>query len=129
MKFFEKVHSLVYPQIQILKTKVRIPEDIVEEVTTLENGEETTEFVYNESVYEMNEYFLQNIQMLNNMMDVSLMAIDESYTENSDAVDVIMIAMDQLIMEVEALKEQNLALKEELKQEILAELNAKGEDE
>jgi uncharacterized protein YdcH (DUF465 family) len=40
-----------------------------------------------------------------------------------------MVAMDQLVMEVEALKEQNLALKEELKQEILAELNAKGEDE
>ena len=130
MKFYEDVRSTIFPEIQISKTKVRVPEDIREEIIFSEDGEEAVEYVYNECVYEMNEYLLQNVQMLNNMMDISLMAIDESYVENSGAIDVIMIAMDQLIMEVEALKEQNQMLKDIIKQEILEELNSKeGEEE
>ena len=133
MKLFKNVRSLVFPEIQISKTKVRVPENIEEEVMLSEDGEEIVEYVYDECVYEMDEYLLQNAQMLNNMMDISLLAIDESYTENSNAVDVIMIAVDQLIMEVEALREGNAQLKNEIKQEILAELKAEekveGEDE
>ena len=80
------------------KTKVRIPSNIKEEMRLDENGNELVEYVYDEVVYEMNEFFQVNDEQIQDNIDVTMMAIDYSYMESNELFDMLMLAMDDMYL-------------------------------
>ena len=100
MKEFKDVHSNIYPHKQMSKTKVRVPSNIRKEIKTDDQGNETIDYIYDEVVYEMNEFMQVNDEDIQSNIDVTMMALDYSYMESSELFDMIMLAVDGLFLEL-----------------------------
>ena len=100
MKEFKDVRSTVYPQKQMGKTKIRIPSNIREEMRIDENGNEYIEYVYDEVVCNINEFIITNDEDVQNNIDVTMMALDYSYMESSELFDMLMLAMDEMYVQL-----------------------------
>lgn len=100
MKEFKDVRSTVYPHKQMGKTKIRIPSNIREEMRINENGNEYIEYIYDEVVCNINEFIITNDEDVQNNIDVTMMALDYSYMESSDLFDMLMLAMDEMYVQL-----------------------------
>ncbi len=100
MQEFKDVRSGVYPRKQMGKTKMRIPSNIREEMRIDEYGNEYVEYIYDEIVCDIKEFILTNDDDIQNNIDATMMALDYSYTEASELFDMLMLAMDEMYMEL-----------------------------
>lgn len=103
---YNNVHSTIFPVIQRSKTKVRVPSNLREQEIIDDNGESRIEYIYDEVVYDINEYFMIENQNLNEALNVSMIAFDMSYEENSNNTDTILVAVDEAFVQITALQEQ-----------------------
>lgn len=103
---YNNVHSTIFPVIQRSKTKVRVPSNLREQEIIDDNGESRIEYIYDEVVYDINEYFMIENQNLNEALNVSMVALDMSYEENSTNTDTILVAVDEAFVQIAALQEQ-----------------------
>lgn len=103
---YNNVHSTIFPVIQRSKTKVRVPSNLREQEIIDDNGESRIEYIYDEVVYDINEYFMIENQNLNEALNVSMIAFDMSYEENSNNTDTILVAVDEAFVQIAALQEQ-----------------------
>lgn len=103
---YNDVHSTIFPVIQRSKTKVRVPSNLREQEIIDDNGESRIEYIYDEVVYDINEYFMIENQNLNEALNVSMIAFDMSYEENSNNTDTILVAVDEAFIQIAALQEQ-----------------------
>lgn len=103
---YNNVHSTIFPVIQRSKTKVRVPSNLREQEIIDDNGESRIEYIYDEVVYDINEYFMIENQNLNEALNVSMVALDMSYEENSNNTDTILVAVDEAFVQIAALQEQ-----------------------
>ena len=103
MKEFKNVHSNIYPHKQMSKTKVRVPSNIKKEIKLDEQGNEYIDYIYDEVVYEMNEFLQVNDEDIQENIDVTMMALDYSYMESSDLFDMLMIALDEIYMTMDSM--------------------------
>ena len=100
MKEYKNVQSTVYPVKQMSKTKVRVPSNIKTKKILNEDGTKQTMYIYDEVIYEMNEFIKVNDEEIQENLDVAMMAIDYSYMESSELFDIVMMAIDSLYMEM-----------------------------
>lgn len=103
---YNDVHSTIFPVIQRSKTKVRVPSNLREQEIIDDNGESRIEYIYDEVVYDINEYFMIENQNLNEALNVSMIAFDMSYEENSNNTDTILVAVDEAFVQIAALQKQ-----------------------
>lgn len=126
---YNNVHSTIFPVIQRSKTKVRVPSNLREQEIIDDNGESRIEYIYDEVVYDINEYFMIENQNLNEALNVSMVALDMSYKENSTNTDTILVAVDEAFIQIAALQEQ-INTMNGIIEGLQAEINAmKGEAE
>ena len=100
------VHSHIFPETKRSKTKVRVPSNIREQEVIDDNGKPNIEYIYDEDVYEIDEFFMIENENLNMALNVSMFALDESYEEQSNNTDTILLAMDEAFMQIVMLQEQ-----------------------
>ena len=100
MKEYKNVQSYIRPEKKVLKTKVRVPSNIRKQTTEDELGNKTVIYIYDEVVYDAEEFQKINDEQIQENLDVTMMAIDYSYMETSELLDVIMIAIDSLYTEM-----------------------------
>ena len=126
---FQDVHSYIYPEIKRYGTRVRVPYNIKQQEVLNDNGDVLIEYIYDEEVYEINEYFMIKNEDFNEALNISMMALDESYMEQNQNTDTILVAMDEAFMQIMMMQEQMIAMNEVI-ENLQAELNAmKGDKE
>jgi hypothetical protein len=85
------------------KTKVRVPSNIQEEVRLDELGNEYINYIYDEVVYDINEFLQVNDEDIQENIDVTMMALDYSYMESSELFDMLMMALDEIYMTMDGM--------------------------
>ena len=100
MKEYKDVQSYVKPEKKMSKTKVRIPSNIRKEKQEDEQGNKVILYIYDEVVYDTEEFQKVNDEQIQENLDITMMAIDYSYMETSELLDIIMMAIDSLYVEM-----------------------------
>jgi hypothetical protein len=123
------VHSHIFPEIKRSKAKVRVPYNIREQEILDDNNEVKVEYIYDEEVYEANEYFMIENENLNAALNISMFALDESYVEQNKNTDTILVAIDEMFAQIMMMQEQ-MAMMNEVIENLQADLQAmKGDNE
>ena len=100
MKEYKDVESYIKPEKKMSKTKVRIPSNIRKKKIEDESGNKSVIYIYDEVIYNTEEFQKVNDEQIQENLDVTMMAIDYSYMETSELLDVIMLAIDALYTEM-----------------------------